>query len=216
MKVCFISDTHGYHTTMEHPIPECDLLVSAGDVSAYGHVSELWDFCSWMTDYADECIIVAGNHDRCFEVYPEECRTICESFSVHYLEDESVVIDDIVFYGSPWTPEFFDWHFMLPRNGKEIWQKWDMIPQGVDVLITHGPPNGILDLNGQGVYCGCERLREEVVFHKRPRYHVFGHIHESYGYVDRRDIGMKFLNVSICDAVYRPVNKPVLEEIEAR
>ncbi|MCK4490026.1 MAG: hypothetical protein KAU23_07180 [Anaerolineales bacterium] len=53
-----------------------------------------------------------------------------------------MIIDGTKFYGSPWQPWFYDWAFNLQR-GPEIRSKWELIPEGIDILITHGPPYGI-------------------------------------------------------------------------
>jgi len=90
-----------------------------------------------------------------------------------------VIIEGVKFYGSPWQPRFFDWAFNLDR-GEEIKKKWDLIPMDTDVLITHGPPYGILDLTHEGEKVGCEELMKAVL-RVQPKIHIFGHIHEAYG-----------------------------------
>lgn len=84
-------------------------------------------------------------------------------------------------YGSPWQPEFCDWAFNLPPVGEELKQVWSKIPTETDVLITHGPPYDILDKNEYGDCCGCVHLLHEVKTRIKPRVHIFGHIHETYG-----------------------------------
>ena len=81
-----------------------------------------------------------------------------------YLEDSGVVIDGLKFWGSPWTPEFFDWAFNA-RRGLQLFDKWQKIPLDTDVLITHGPPAGILDLvvTRQGeAQVGCNDLLRRI------------------------------------------------------
>lgn len=90
-----------------------------------------------------------------------------------------MTIEGINIYGSPWQPWYHDWAFNLER-GEEIKKKWDLIPQGVDVLITHGPPHKILDKTIEGVDAGCEML-VEAIKRVKPKIHVFGHIHEARG-----------------------------------
>ncbi len=109
-------------------------------------------------------------------------------------------------WGSPWQPRFGDWAFGLDR-GPAIRERWDLIPDGLDVLITHGPPAHIGDRLLSGEHVGCEDLRQ-VVRQRRPRLHVFGHIHEGYGVV--REGGITYVNASVCDAAYRAVNRPVV------
>lgn len=93
----------------------------------------------------------------------------------------SVNTHPISFYGSPWQPEFCDWAFNLDR-GESIKSKWAKIPEDVDVLITHGPPQGYGDRTYSGFRCGCKDLMENIQARKNPpRVHIFGHIHEDAG-----------------------------------
>ena len=124
----------------------------------------------------------------------------------HYLQDEAITIEGINFYGSPWQPWFYDWAFNLQR-GDQIRAKWDLIPGNTDVLITHGPPLGFGDLTSAGERVGCKDLLEAVERIK-PTLHVFGHIHEAVG--THSDGKTTFINASICDLSYRPVNKPCI------
>ena len=85
--------------------------------------------------------------------------------------------------------------------------KWDAIPNNSDILVTHGPPFGYLDIpGGQNLRVGCEMLRERVEAFK-PKIHVFGHIHGSAGYYFNGHT--HFINASILDEQYRYVNAPV-------
>jgi Icc-related predicted phosphoesterase len=118
-----------------------------------------------------------------------------------------------------------DWAFNLSRKGIKLREKWNMIPFGTDILITHSPPHGILDgvrpqPPGWGLESdpgsgplGCEELaiRLNAV---RPKLHVFGHIHDGYGYEERK--GTIYVNASICDEKYRPVNQAVIVETDAK
>lgn len=105
-----------------------------------------------------------------------------------YLEDNECKLNHPVtqaetalsVYGSPWQPEFYNWAYNLPR-GAALREKWEMIPTHTDVLITHGPPHGILDRASDGFLCGCQDMLEIVRTRVKPRLHVFGHIHEGYG-----------------------------------
>lgn len=119
-----------------------------------------------------------------------------------------MTIEGIKLWGSPWQPWFFDWAFNLQR-GPEIARKWDLIPDDIHVLATHGPPHGVLDKTSrrppQSV--GCEALLERVAALPVLKLHVFGHIHEGYGTLVRG--GCTFVNASICDVRYSPVNSPV-------
>jgi hypothetical protein len=112
----------------------------------------------------------------------------------------------IKIWGSPWQPEFHNWAFNLPR-GEKIKEKWDMIPVDTDILITHGPPMGKLDyVRYDNVNVGCEELLLKVQEIK-PKIHVFGHIHEGYGYVF--DGTTHYINAAVLNGRYEFRNRPL-------
>lgn len=208
MRIVCLSDTHGYHDAVT--VPEADVLIVAGDFSSYGRLIELHEFNQWLGKQPTKHkIVVAGNHDKnAHQLGKQECKG---AFSeAIYLEDEEVVIDGIKFYGSPWTPIFFDWYFMLPR-GPELRAKWDLIPNDTDVLITHGPPAGKCDWSPYGQErVGCDELRTATE-RVRPSYHIFGHVHSGYGTAFNEHT--VYVNASSCNERYAPVNEPVVLEI---
>jgi len=202
-----ISDTHGRHGSLV--VPDGDLLIHAGDATGQGRASEVQAFDRWLgTLPHPHKVVIAGNHDFFFQDVPSARQTMKNAV---YLEDEEVQIGGLRIYGSPWQPEFFDWAFNLPR-GPELRTKWQAVPSGVDILVTHGPPFGILDTVERGERVGCEDLLDEIVNRIRPRLHVFGHIHESYGRVERH--GATFVNASSCNLDYRPTNPPVVLDLQ--
>ncbi len=209
MKTIAIADTHGLHRRVT--IPEGDVLIVAGDICPQGKLADIEDFNKWLIDQPCRYkIVIAGNHDRPFEFENKIAQeTLIQGApDIIYLQDSFVEIEGITFYGSPWTPNFFDWYFMAER-GAEIRKKWAMIPENVDVLITHGPPATILD-NVRGVPEGCSDLLERVL-EVNPEYNVFGHIHEGYGITRRGNT--TFINASVCDGRYRPVNQPIVFDV---
>lgn len=126
------------------------------------------------------------------------------------------MVDGVTFYGSPWTPKFMDWAFMKDR-GSQIRRYWDMIPSYTDVLITHGPPANVLDkLPSFTEPLGCADLRDAVQ-RVNPRLHVFGHIHFGRGEeifpLSPDGEPIHFVNAAICDDAYRPVNDPIVVEL---
>ena len=205
MKIVAFSDTHGLHNFSE--IPDGDMLIFAGDMCAGGTDHDIQVFDYWMGNLPHKHkIVIAGNHDKPLEKGKRHLIN-----NAIYLQDEEVVIEGIKFYGSPWQPEFNNWSFNLPKNGMELKEKWDMIPDDTDILITHGPPIYILDRNGEGEVCGCNLLLERVK-QVNPSYHLFGHIHEGYG---RAVVGQTtFLNCSVCNGDYVPCNAPHQFEFE--
>ena len=212
MKITFISDTHGKHAELTDKLPGGDVLIHSGDFMRGGYEEgEAIDFFDWLehdvTGYKYK-IFIAGNHDRLFENEPEQAIKLKDAYapSTIYLQDSSFKIEGIKFYGSPWTPAFNNWAFNVERDSNEIEEKWNEIPDDTDILITHGPPLGILDYTPYGGDVGCERMISKVL-EIQPLIHVFGHVHSSYGhkYNDTTD----FINASNLNDNYKLVNEPV-------
>ena len=205
MRIVCISDTHERHDRIA--VPDGDVLICAGDVTANGNLSALERFARWMQQLPHaHKILIAGNHDWCFERYGASLLPP----DIVYLQDSGTAIDGLRIWGSPWQPRFCDWAFNLDR-GPQLAVKWALIPADMDVLITHGPPMGMLDLTPRGDRAGCEALAARLE-HLRVRLHVFGHIHHSYGVVERG--GRISVNASICDEGYRAANAPVVVELK--
>jgi predicted phosphohydrolase len=216
MKIVCISDTHQMHERVT--VPDGDVLIHAGDMTMTGDLARLRDFSDWLGGLPhDYKIVVAGNHDKRFQMLHDkhDCRRIIEDTGAFYLEDAAVEIDDVIFYGSPWTPSFgYGWAFNADR-GEEIAAKWAKIRSDTNVLITHGPPHELLDyVPGRGGgFVGCQDLRQRIGDLGKLRLHVFGHIHEGYGIT--RDGVVTLVNASICNAEYAPINKPIVIEWES-
>jgi Icc-related predicted phosphoesterase len=198
----------------EHPE---SVLVHCGDISSRGRQQEVEDFVGWYESLGfKHKLLIAGNHDFMFEDNPEEALRILGSKgkSITYLNDSGVEIDGIKFWGSPVTPRFFDWAF---NRDADIQYHWNMIPYDTNVLITHGPPYGILDLTvREGKPVGCHYLRRRLFDLKDLKVHSFGHIHEGFGQQvgDGEDFeGVHFVNASYLDHRYRAVNSPVIINI---
>lgn len=211
MKIVLISDTHNQHRRVA--VPDGDVLVHAGDITISGEKDVYADFIEWFSSQPHKTkVFIGGNHDFNLEgMHPTNyALSITDPRSIHYLFDSGVVIDGIKFYGSPWTPRFFDWAFMLDR-GDSIRSKWDLIHHDTDVLITHGPPAGILDRPfGKRAGVGCQDLAD-AVFRIKPKVHVFGHIHGDYGVKSFN--GTTFVNASVVDETYFVCNDPVVVEV---
>ncbi len=201
-RIVCLSDTHNRLDELD--VPDGDVLVHAGDFSKRGAAEEVRSFVDALVTLPHEDkVVIAGNHDFLCEEDPAAARELLRD--VHYLLDSGVTLRGLRFWGSPWQPEFFDWAFNLPR-GAALAAMWALIPDETDVLVTHGPPRGILDRTVTGVAVGCDDLLAALA-RVRPRLHVFGHIHEAYGKLERD--GTTFVNASNCDVRYRPVQPPI-------
>lgn len=234
MRLVALSDTHNEHSSVQ--VPDGDVLIFSGDFMTCGYKNnEVISFASWINSKPHKHkIIVAGNHDRLMESYQSQCLSYF-SKDVIYLKDSGIVIDGVNFWGSPYQPWFYDWSFNVHR-GAPIRKHWDKIPDNTDVLITHGPPYGVLDQMRPEVetwkskllippteHLGCEELAL-AVNRVKPKIHIFGHIHGSYGkqgYTDKEAESLMMpkvstisYNVSICNEQYHPVNEPFVIDLE--
>lgn len=235
MRIVCISDTHSLHDNMLHLLPKGDVLIHAGDLSNKGGERDVTNFVHWFQNIKgfDTKIFIAGNHDFCFERINEphhkgdfdwlnnlmNIENLSQS-DVTYLEDNFITIESpefsrpIKIYGTPWQPEFYNWAFNLPRMGEGLLEKWNMIPEDTDVLITHGPPNGFGDLVNNwrqpNLNVGCELLRNRIE-ESNIVLNIFGHIHEGYGIYNNGKT--TFVNASICTPDYRPTNKPIIIDL---
>jgi Icc-related predicted phosphoesterase len=206
-RLILISDTHSLHRRVE--LPEGDIIIHAGDWQNSGRDwDDVYNFSTWWNDLQfKHKILIDGNHDG----LAQAARSIVvDAFKdTHYLLDSDVEIEDIKFYGSPYSPTFFNWWFMKDR-GDPIKKHWDLIPSDTDVLITHTPPMGMLDTLEDGNHVGCEELAK-TVDKVNPKVHVFGHIHNGYG---QQQIGdTLFVNASQVNEAYKVVNKPIVIDL---
>jgi Icc-related predicted phosphoesterase len=187
MRFVSVSDLHGDFVK----IPDGDVLICAGDMTT-GHIRNL--------EYVADCIhrlphkhkiLIAGNHDICISQERVEALNILRDCGIMYLEDSDTTLHGIHIYGSPWTRVYGLYPFMLPKDKRK--EKWKLIPDRIDILVTHGPPSHILDRNREGEHIGDYWLRTRIE-QVRPDIHIFGHCHEGYGMKDDR--GITYLNVS--------------------
>jgi Icc-related predicted phosphoesterase len=208
MKIVCIADTHSAYDKLV--VPAGDMLIHAGDIDAYNQFQELAYFNSWLGRQPHKYkIVIAGNHDGFIAQHYLLVRGVLSN--AIYLENSGCEIEGLKIWGSPISPFFNDWFFMA-KTREEIQNYWDMIPKDTDILITHSPPSGILDkiYYPKEQHLGCFNLNQKVMKIK-PKLHIFGHIHQSYGI---KKIGeTTFINASIMNEEYNPVNKPIVVEI---
>jgi Icc-related predicted phosphoesterase len=195
MRLVLLSDTHGQHDKLQ--IPDGDVLIHCGDYSATGTEFDLSLFDDWLSDLPHKHkVVISGNHD----LYAENMRKDLFRNAV-YLLNESVVIDGIKFWGSPFSLPFNDWAFN--RSESALGRIWAKIPADTNVLITHSPPYGVLDTSlPDMVNCGSRSLLERVKSLPDLRLHVFGHIHECPGKLVFGVENKTFINCSCVDGDY--------------
>jgi Icc-related predicted phosphoesterase len=182
-----------------------DVLVHSGDFSGHGTLAEMAVFADWVAAQPyDAKIVVPGNHDLQAKDAME--RVFLER-DIQLLIDSTYYYKGLTFYGSPWCPQFGQWAWMLPR-GRSLHAKWMKIPDSTDVLITHTPPYGNGDKVEGGEHVGCFELAARVR-RFQPKIHAFGHIHEGAGVSSSAECRTQFINASIMNRRYQPVNNPV-------
>jgi Icc-related predicted phosphoesterase len=208
LKFTAISDTHGKHQQLS--LAPGEVLIHAGDISGRGNETEVIDFLNWFTQQNFEHkILIAGNHDFYFERETDEQIKKILPKNIIYLNDSGTIINNIKIWGSPITPWFYNWAFNRHR-GDAIKKYWDLIPADTEILITHGPVHGILDNTNSCHRAGCEDLLNRVNSIK-PKVHIFGHIHEAYGVIEKGET--KFINASVLNERYELVNEPIIFEL---
>lgn len=193
MIIAAVSDLHQRYRFVKD-WPHADVLVVAGDMTCQGTLPEIAMFHETIaaTTYR-YIIVVAGNHDFGFEQMPTlaiETLIGSQKDRIIYLKDSGITIDGVKFWGSPWQLRYGRYAFNIDTD-KELKRYWDMVPADTDVLITHSPPHGLMDMveevwwqdgkpvKGQSSQ-GSKTLRQ-AVRKLKPQAHIFGHIHEGYG-----------------------------------
>jgi len=213
--ICVISDTHNKHRYIGLNEYEADVLVHCGDISSNGGIAAITDFVDWFAGLKQfkYKIFIAGNHDWLFQKNNSLARKVVEDVSegdVIYLENESVVINNIKFYGTPVQPPFCNWAFNVFEP--KLTEYWKIIDDDTDVLITHSPPYMIGDYVPYTMqHEGSPSLYKEVMERIKPVISMFGHIHEGYGVKVIENT--TFINASVLDGDYMAVNEPILVEL---
>jgi Icc-related predicted phosphoesterase len=148
----------------------------------------LEDVDHWFAEIPAKTVIcIGGNHD--FLLQSREFRFAHAVF----LQDRVTEIQTLSVYGSAWCPDLSGFAFYAAEE--ELIEHWRKIPSKLDILVTHTPPHGILDLPTSGVsHLGCSHLRAELK-RVRPRYHFFGHVHASHGATTQD--GTYFVNAAV-------------------
>ena len=142
------------------------------------------------------------NHDWYAYKKRDHFQIKCALLGITYLEDESVTINGIKFYGTPWVTKFYDWAFM--KYDQDLSKIWNKIPTDTDVLLSHGPAYGYLDKVQRG-NVGSKTLETYINSLPSLRYHIFGHIHEGCNQ-EIRTHSLRRINASCLDEGYRQIN----------
>ena len=214
MKAIVISDTHSRERKINafRSLPDdVDMVIHCGDFS---HSQKTFDeFLRWYSNLDIKYkILIAGNHDEIVkEMGRDEMMQICGILDIIYLQDSSITIEGLKFHGSPWSPMFGGWPFMM--DDFELDQHWQKIPDDTNILITHGPAYGRCDEVFQdGIHdnhVGSRTLEMKIRELKELKYHFVGHIHDSCGEIHTSNDGKLIThNASIMNFWFRPDNQP--------
>jgi len=203
IRIVAFSDTHTMHRGLW--VPPGDIFVHAGDAFAqwaYGH-HEFAEFCDWMEKLPFERkVFCSGNHDRVLDPIlpgidpykdPEyessfECKF--REFGIDYLWSGRQQLHmpefDLNFWGCPWSLS----NGKVSRNRAfqdDIYWVPPEPDDRCDIMITHGPPKGILDSTVWGIRVpgqykgqGTQNVLDAAMVLK-PKVHIFGHIHQNHG-----------------------------------
>jgi len=211
MRITVTSDLHGY-------FPETsggDLLIIAGDLTSDHSIHSFIEFLDWINsqEYKKK-IFIGGNHDTFLTTMDiskvKGMFEMMQSDGIIYLNDSGLTFEGLKIWGSPWSLWFYGINpYCKAFTGSEsdLNKKYELIPDDTDILITHGPPHGILDKTKEGNHVGSYSLRQ-ALDRVRPRLHIFGHIHECGG--KRLDcVVTEYINASHVNRAYEPVNPPI-------
>jgi len=194
MKIVAVSDLHNIRPSL----PDGDILVIAGDATMSGTHSEITEFGRWLhkiNHKFEYVLFTPGNHDFYFERWQKESIVIDEN--IFFVINDTVRINGINFWLSPYSNQFGAWAFM--KREENLTKIWSQIPGDTDVIVTHGPPKNVQDFTIGNVNVGSRSLLEKALEIK-PKYHIFGHIHEAYG--QSTILGNKDKKYLLCQCFY--------------
>lgn len=227
IRVVCVSDTHNFRSFKSANIPNGDILVHSGDFTDHGSMDELNGFKDALKQLPHTYkIVVAGNHD--FSLDDKLPETIQNFFgdTCIYLQDDSIELLGIKFYGCPWTPIGMSFH----ARGDPLTAMFDRIPSDTDYLITHSPPYNVLDLafmkptpfnQGKSKCVECNETHAQYYKHwgvkslknrvlqVNPKIHQFGHVHDEGGKIRTID-GFDTLFVNAAVDLYK---KPIVLDL---
>jgi Icc-related predicted phosphoesterase len=220
------SDLHG---NLLDPPADAHALLLAGDICpdfpnrvGYGYgtpeAQAGWldtNFRLWLEGHGLPTVAIWGNHDFVGEhphLLPELPWTL--------LQDSETTLDTdqtgpVRIWGTPWVPKLPYWAFFARPEG--LVARADLIPEGLDVLMSHGPPYMAGDYIGTsekqrnkygnfgGINAG-DRTLNDAIRRAAPEVTICGHIHEAHG---RHFLnGHRVLNVAAVTEEYRVLDEP--------
>ncbi len=235
MRIAALSDLHGYLPS----VPECDLLIVAGDLcvdqigtshAAVAHDQQERWFDRYVRPWflqapASHKVMTWGNHDWCGEDgdFADDMPGRAKNGALQIVVDGETSVPlvnshsaagSLRIWATPWSNAFMDWAFM--KKPEELAEIYALIPEGIDILVSHQPPLGYGDLSvlrgsGQSEHHGSRELLAAIK-RVRPKLVVCGHIHEGHGRYEYD--GIPIYNVSVVDEQFRLVHEPTMIEMQ--
>jgi len=191
--ILHVSDTHSLHHEAGD-LPSADIFIHSGDVSKSGTDGEFGDFNYWLGTIKwkfKHMFVISGNHDFWTTNWRlnQGALSTGEAFNPNYfqykitnakvLKHEMVQVMGLKIWGEGWHPQRADSN---PGNN------YQDLPYGLDILVTHEAPFGIFDQTGAGNWGSSHDLLQ-AIWEKRPKVHLFGHVHEQRGHWDKTASG---------------------------
>jgi Icc-related predicted phosphoesterase len=232
VKIAAVSDLHG---ELNFKMPIADILTISGDIcpvrGSHKPIAQMNWINAYFLPWADKLIkdgiykhvvFTPGNHDFAFtkvvNYNPDSIFNLVLPKDVYYLCNKEVILEGVRIYGTPWTPTFGNWAFMLDEDLLD--NIFNKIPKGLDILISHGPARGYNDTilqYGLNEQLGSTTLIKHV---KRtsPKWLFVGHIHSGNHKVSKiitdNDSMTNSVNVSLLNEDYEiayPVFTTIIE-----
>jgi hypothetical protein len=173
-RVCVVSDTHERHDCITASIPPCDLLIHSGDImmlnrhfSLESCLQKVEEFNVWLGKLpAKQKVIIAGNHDKIFEVLGEESVQKMLTNAI-YLCNSSITIAGYKIFGTPYS---------RGKSGNRAFQSKDfgkLTQDKIHECLKDGPID-IFISHSKAIQLGTHARQTLSA-------HVWGHDHASYG-----------------------------------
>ena len=204
---------------------EAKIVVVAGDVqTAYYGMDPKYCFEHEIVEPMGEAkadgidvVLVPGNHD----FYLRDCIMDRRKFpeNLHVLCDSEVELRGLRFYGTPWVPTI-NGVWCYERNDEDLKERFGLVPEGVDVLVSHTPPLGkgveefdvvLREPYHRQRHLGSASLRDAIA-EKKPKCVICGHIH-SGDHTPTRVGETVVVNASLLGEDYGPTYDPALVRI---
>ena len=203
MKLIVLSDNH---TNYDFETPEGDVLIHCGDFTDTGKPSEIEKFRDYLKEQPHRHkLFIFGNHEKVDREVKYWIDYLEDGTGATCIHEKLVCINGINFFGSSYTPKFMNWAFMQTDGTRKRY--WENMVEDMDVLVTHGPPRGIMDKIESGIEIGCEYLRK-FVDRVKPKYHFFGHNHAGAGIQTNSDT--LFINAALLTEHYQKFRPPIV------